>query len=41
MVRLKNEITAMKVAEEEAAAEKAEMEAYLADKNPEFHKSEE
>ena len=41
MVRLKNELTAMKEAEEEAAAEKAEMEAYLADKNPEFHKSEE
>jgi hypothetical protein len=40
MVRLKNELTAMKEAEEEAAAEKAEMEAYLADKNPEFHKSE-
>ena len=41
MVRLKNELTAMKEAEEEAAAEKAEMEAYLADKKPEFHKSEE
>ncbi len=41
MVRLKNEITAMKEAEEEAAAEKAEMEAYLADKSAEFHKSEE
>ena len=41
MVRLKNELNAMKEAEEEAAAEKAEMEAYLADKNPEFHKSEE
>ena len=41
MVRLKNEITAMKEAEEEAAAEKAEMEAYLADKNPQFHKAEE
>ena len=27
--------------EEEAAAEKAEMAAYLADKNPEFHKTEE
>ena len=41
MVRLKNELTAMKEAEEEAAAEKAEMAAYLADKNPEFHKTEE
>ena len=39
MARLKNELTAMKEAEEEAAKEKAEMEAYLADKNPEFHKS--
>ena len=41
MVRLKNELAAMKEAEEEAAAEKAEMEAYLADKNPEFHKTNE
>ena len=41
MVRLRNEINAMKEAEEEAAAEKAEMEAYLADKNPEFHKTKE
>lgn len=41
MVRLKNELDAMKEAEEEAASEKAEMEAYLADKNPEFHKTEE
>lgn len=41
MVRLKNELAAMKEAEEEAAAEKAEMEAYLADKSPEFHKTNE
>ena len=40
MVRLRNELTAMKEAEEEAAAEKAEMEAYQADKNSEFHKTE-
>ena len=41
MARLKNELTAMKEAEEEAAREKAEREAYLADKTPEFHKTEE
>ena len=41
MARLKNELTAMREAQEEAAREKAEMAAYLADKNPEFHKTEE
>ena len=41
MARLKNELTAMREAEEEAAKEKAEMAAYLADKKPEFHKNEE
>ena len=41
MVRLKNELNAMKEAEEEAAREEEEMAAYLADKNPEFHKTEE
>ena len=41
MVRLKTELNAMKEAEEEAAAEKVEMEAYLADKSSDFHKTEE
>ena len=41
MARLRNEINAMEEAKEEAAAEEAAMKEYLADKSPEFRKTEE
>ena len=41
MVRLKNELTGMREAQEELENEEKEMKAYLEDKEPVFHKSEE
>lgn len=41
MARLRNEINALEEAKAEAAAEEAAMKAYLADKEPVFHKDEE
>ena len=41
MARLKNELDAIKEAREEMEAEKQAMKAYLADKTPTFHKTEE
>jgi len=41
MARLRNELNEMKEAAQEAAAEETAMKAYLEDKAPEFHKTEE
>ena len=41
MARLKNELDAIKEAREEMEAEEQAMKAYLADKTPTFHKTEE